>query len=191
MKIEDDAGFSLIELLISLVLVAVIAVGLLSTTRAGIRLLDRSATLGDHADEIALRARLRFWLAHATHPGPEIGSDAVFAGDASGFSFVTASAGDFAVDRGAARVTVIMADSALKIRLDWPDDVETPRSLERIILRNAMNVSFSYFYRNRDEGTWMDDWSGRSDLPLAVRIVADPGSQPDWPDFTVRLVSAR
>ena len=84
------AGLGLLEVLISLALLALIAGGLSGALGLGLRLNERSQAAVAEQDELALRARLRHWLMTAIPPERITHVPAVFEGAPDVVTFTTA-----------------------------------------------------------------------------------------------------
>lgn len=192
MKWRDRSGLSLMELLVALVLVAIIATGLASATGLGVRLLDRTIAMPQDRVEVALRTRLRYWLASAT-PGTRIANFPTdMRGGAQTLSFTTFAPTPFAPDSTALHLIVDGRRSDLVIEINHlSDDGSVVQSDKRILSRNISEVAFSYYNDDPEDLGWRDDWNDPDRLPAFVRILAATGSEPFWPEFIVRLVLAQ
>ena len=179
------SGLSLLELLISLGLLAIITGGIASAMGLGVRLYDRSTTLAATQNLIAHRIRLRALLTAALPPSQIAPFDVSFGGTSTGFAFTTLAARGMAPDAAALRITVTATtDLALAIVALSDDGAET-KVTETQLATHISDIRFSYFDETTAPGTWLADWQDPTRLPALVRITAAPGSTPDWPEFTV------
>ena len=179
------------ELLVALVLVSVIAAGLAATTNLGVRLLDRTEKLPQHHAEISLRLRLRYWLSRSV-PGALLANfETGLVGDATKLSFTTLAPAPFAPESAALRIHIDAAGADLIIIVEQlDDDGEVQERDQRILTRGITQARIAYYDTTGEMPDWRDVWDDTNRLPTLVRIVVDEGSVPDWPVFTVRLVSA-
>ncbi len=188
MNWRDRLGLSLMELLIALALLAAITGALATSTQFGVRLLDRTQSLQEDNAEIALRFRLRTWLGTATPPTRLARFPTDFVGSETGFTFTTLAPAPFAPDSAALRITVGASGADLAMQLDELNDQgEIIITHERVLATDASQVSISYYANDPETPGWRGSWADTSRLPSMVRITADPGSTPDWPEFTVKL----
>ncbi|WP_208353094.1 hypothetical protein [Pseudaestuariivita rosea] len=187
-RLSSRSGLSVLELLMSLALLALIAGGLASAMGLGIRLYDRSTQISEHSDELTLRTRLRDWLATATPETQLVRFPTKFQGRMDGFSFVTLKPTPFAPDAAALRISVLFQDNVLTMSAEALDDEnQTIQVFSAPLLTSTETVGFSYY--DREEGVWHGDWTSPA-LPALVRIEAETGTTPEWPAFTVRLLYA-
>ena len=192
MKWRDRSGLSLMELLVALVLVAIIATGLASATGLGVSLLDRTSTLPQSRVEIAMRTRLRYWLASATSGTRIANFPTNLRGDAQTLTFTTFAPTPFAPDSTALRLTVDGSGSDLVLEINHlGDDGSVVQSDKRNLARNISEVAFSYYSDDPEDPGWREVWNTTDRLPAFVRIMAAPGSEPFWPEFIVKLVLAQ
>lgn len=181
------SGMSLLELLLALALLAVIAGGLAGALGLGLRLHDRSLALPKTSDAIALRIRLRSLLAAAVPPSQLAGFPVGLDGRPDGFAFTTFAATGAFPEAAALRVEVRADAGSLRLGIAAMDDAGAALSTDdRLLAEELSGLSFGYFDARSDPPAWRHDWTDESRLPDLVRIEADPGGEPDWPEFTVR-----
>lgn len=186
------SGMTLLEVLVSLALVAVIAVGIASSTNLGVQVLDRTDRLDQTNPQIALRTRLRHWLSTATPPSVLASFDTRLTGDATSMTFTTLSPTRFAEESAALQVNVFVAGNDLRLLLTSVDDAGMPiATYERVLAEDLANLSISYYTDDPEGYGWRGTWDDPNKLPVLVRIVADEASTPEWPEFTVRLTLAQ
>ncbi|WP_108813225.1 prepilin-type N-terminal cleavage/methylation domain-containing protein [Loktanella sp. Alg231-35] len=191
MNWHGRSGMTLMELLVALVLVAVIATGLASSTSLGIQVLDRTRNLEETSAEIALRLRLRHWLRTATSPATVTDHGTGIVGDATGIQFTTLAPAPFAPQSAALRMTVNISAQAIILRIEeLDDDGGVIATHDRTLATGISGAEISYYSNEPDAVGWRDHWDNPNRLPLLIRIIADEGSTPAWPEFTVRLVFA-
>lgn len=181
------AGLSLFELLIALALLALLTVGLGAALNIGAQLYMRTAALGSSAEEIALRTRLRLWLAEATPPGQLLPFPVGFLGEPTEMRFTTLAETPFAPDAAGLSVTVSAEDGSLRLVAETlSDDGDVIASFDLVLASEVSDLRISYFDALTEPPGWRDRWDDRARLPDLVRIEAAPGSTPPWPEFTVR-----
>lgn len=181
------AGLSLFELLIALALLALLSVGLGAALNLGAQLYARTAELGASAEEIALRTRLRRWLMAATPPSRLTPFPAGLTGSPEALSFTTLSETPFAPEAAALRVSVAVENGTLRLTAaTMTDDGDTIGAYDRALATGLTGLRITYFDAAAEPPGWREAWDDASRLPDLVRIEADPGSLPAWPEFTVR-----
>jgi len=187
---HSKAGLSLLEMLVALALMAVIGAGLAVSLNLGVQAFDRVGRTAQLQPELALRARLRVWLASAASPDRLSNISLNFEGTAQRLSFVTFAPTPFAPDAAATRITVMLGDQ-ISLRADTlRDDGEMIERFEGTLAGDAKNAILSYYDTSTDPPGWFSDWPNHASLPVLVRITVDEGSTPEWPEMTVRLQHA-
>jgi len=192
MNWRDRSGLSLMELLVALVLVAVIAGALASTTSFGVRLLDRTETLQEGSPEIALRGRLRHWLRSALPPTRLAGFPTAFIGTETKVQFTTLTPAPFAPDSAALRIIIDATTTDLTMIVEeLDDDGAVLNTRSRILATDLQNGRISYFSDQPENPGWRVSWDDPARLPDLVQITGDEGGMPPWPEFTVKLSLAQ
>lgn len=188
-RFTSQSGLSLFELLIALALLAFISATLASSFSLGSRLFVKSTQIAALSDELALRARLRGWLSAATPPSLLTGFELNFEGRSDGLTFVTLTPTPFAPDAAGLTITVTASDNTLFLTaIAFDDDGEEISSYSGLLAENAQQLKFSYYAAKEKELGWQESWTSTASLPDLVRIEMGEGSQPDWPEFSVRLL---
>ncbi len=186
------SGLSLFELLIALALLAFIAVALASSFSLGSRLFVKSTRIAALSDEYALRSRLRNWLSAATPPSLLTGFALNFEGQSDKLTFVTLTPTPFAPDAAGLSITVTSTEKTLSLTaIAFDDDGKELSQYTGMLTNNAPDIRFSYYLSTGETPGWRNDWSETARLPDLVRITAGEGSQPEWPEFTVKLLMAQ
>ncbi len=186
-------GFTLIEMLVSLSLLALLSLLLFGGMRFGVRAWDRNAAHGAGMDDLRVVRGLvqreieSAWPAYVVtdpvHPVVD------FEGDGRTMNFI-APQPQAADSSGRARVTFATARQgrhlALVMRLR-PELAAGGESSDTL-LSNAAALRFSY-YGSPAGGTpsWRGDWPKSSRAPILVRIHVDfaKGDGRIWPDLIV------
>lgn len=177
-----EAGFTLIEMLVTVTLLSLVVLVLFGGLRFGVRAWDGAQAHGEGMDELrvvqgVLRREIegaypRRDMSDPSHPVLD------FAGGADRMRFVgpvPLAAG------GGTRETITLAGA--------PDGKARQLTLEAggaapaALLRNVAHVQFSYF----DAKRWTDTWTDTQALPRLVRlrIAFRPGDRRQWPDLIV------
>lgn len=188
-KLTSQSGLSLFELLIALALLAFISAALASSFSLGGRLFVRSTEIAALSDELALRARLRGWLASSAPPSLLAGFDLKFIGQNDHLNFVTLTATPFEVTAAGMAIAIKTKDNTVILTATtFDDDGKALNQYSETLANNVSNVSISYFTSSGETVGWQNSWENTTQLPELVRIEMDVGSRPDWPEFTVRLL---
>jgi prepilin-type N-terminal cleavage/methylation domain-containing protein len=183
---DSRSGLSLFELLIAMALLALIAAGLTGTIGLGIRLNDRTEELAAIHEPVAARRLLRQLLQSALPPNRIIPFENRFEGDAQGLTFTTLGGRSLAPDAAALRVSVRVEDQTLSLLVEAVDDRGGLSSvLATTLAEAAKGTEILFFDRATDPPTWTNRWEEGERLPTLISIRVEPGSQPDWPEFTV------
>lgn len=182
-----DAGFTLLELLVALVVLGFVLAGLSQGVRYGLRAADTQArTLAERAELDSVDRALRR-LIEQMDPGTAR-DGAGFQGSAGRLAFVSelpAASGlavrhaDIALGLDGARRLVLRATPRPPGKPFGPP----PLPIEEELLRGVDRVEFSYLARDAGAG-WASAWSGK-ELPFMIRlrVVFPPGDRRHWPDI--------
>jgi general secretion pathway protein J len=186
-----DGGFTLLELLVTMTLLAMLSVALLGGIKYGTQIWKKSeaaATDDNHARSV--QADLAYSL-ERIYPAfvATLRTGLIdFDGRADRISFLTPN---HALPGSLARV-VIAASSDDATQLIYASRLELApeaQSEKRILLRGLKSVEFSYYGRadSASPPIWHAAWQNKPRLPLLIRMhvaLAAVGARP-WPDLTV------
>ncbi len=181
---RGDAGFTIIEVLISIVLLALI----LSTTQSALRFGQRSWEISDDMERIdATGAVLKFVEQRLTQTMPLYQREAdgrlrvAFWGGADSVKFIAPSVIGSA-GGGLYRFELIAtsdADGRHGLTLRWRQYQPISSNAvddERLLIPDIDNLSFRYFGQVKpgDAPSWVDEWSRTDSLPdlVELRLVA-------------------
>ncbi len=181
----------MIELLVSMTLLGLLFVLLLGGLRFGSRAWEHSTANADAGDTVRsaqnlLRSEIERAcprrIASAAPPGgpPRV----QFSGTQASLRFLAPLPGA-AGDRSCANLLVAMRPDGPLRRLSMAFGAAGGD-----LLRHVQGVEFGY---RATDGTWTTDWSGRSELPTAVRlrVTFSKGDVRAWPElFVVPRISA-
>jgi len=194
---HGEAGFTLVELLVALLLFALLSVALFAALRLGADTMDRIAGRQDATDQTASAQQLLTRLLTASYPEyvamPGLHGQIAFDGEPASLSFLapaprTVAPGGFAV----MRLAVIAAGDTRALRLSarpelaWPDAGDTT---VETLLAGASAARFAYWGPDQPDAgsSWHDQWKERPVLPALIRITVafPPGDPRDWPALIV------
>lgn len=181
-----NTGMTLLELLVSLALLAIITAGLASTLNLSLQLYDRAETADELSEELVLRGNLRRWLMAAHPPSRLTHLPDEFTGDAERLTFTTLADTPFAPLTAMLRITVAMETDMLSLTIEHLDDDGSVIDAEtRTLVEQWQGGQISYF-QDGDDPRWVDQWTDTARLPRLVKIEAEPDIHPNWPVFVVR-----
>jgi len=196
-----QAGFTLVELLVAMTLLAFLSITLFGGLRFGARSWEAVVDSSAERDAIAsTQTFLRDRLGQLTLPGPAgrrlIDDDGRLDGGPDRLEFTAPWLSALSLG-GLYRFTLWREDAGDgRLMLSWapaeadPDALEELGDLagERVLLDGVAEFALSY-YGAADEETqpeWLDQWEGPAPPPLLVRIdLAFADARRVWPDFVV------
>jgi general secretion pathway protein J len=181
--LRDDAGFTLVELLVSMTLLAFLTLALGGALHFGARAWERSEARAP--DDIRL---VQQFLRHAleqAYPVYENGArpHVVFAGSERRLAFIAPFPATATIGRDA--LTLALNSDGDRVQLV----VSSAGGVREALLHNLAGASFAYFGPDRSNGpsSWHGEWANRQMLPAAIRVrVRFPhGDARRWPDLIV------
>jgi general secretion pathway protein J len=200
MRQDREAGFTLVELLVSLVLLTMTALLLLATMTTGHGLERRSAAAMTDAESVAaahmiLRERIETIVPDVSIvPG---GSVVDVIGDDKSLSFTAPPAAAlqpappqrFRLMRTRAGEMTLFSLDPLSTRAD-PDAPSVAGWARMPLLGNVVGLEIAYFGAAPPDNQrrWRSGWHDRPTLPELVRIRVGfaPGDRRIWPDLIIR-----
>jgi general secretion pathway protein J len=184
---QRDAGFTLLEVLVALVVFGLLMAGLAQSVRFGLSAWGTQAIIVDRHNDLDAVDRTLRTLIDQMDPGSSYTNGAQVEGDSRQFSFITelpVASGDMATRQ--ADVS-LMVDAAHRFLLLWSPhrrSVVAGRVVPNrtVLLENVDHVEFSY--RPANSLSWLRAWNGRS-LPdlVRIRILFRAGDERHWPDI--------
>lgn len=179
MRRNSRSGVTLLELLLSLALMALIAVGLASTLGLGTRVWEQSKRQVGAQEQIVLRTRLRTWLSQSVSPTRLLPFDHQFTATDQEFSFVTLAETPHEPNAAALLVSVKIVEDETVLSLSYlGDSGSSVKSEDRVLY--ADEAVLAYFDPINLE--WVYDWDNAYVLPSLVKIEAVNDSRA-WPLF--------
>lgn len=199
-------GFTLLELMLALTLLALLMAGAWAGVSTASRALDRGEDLIDRTNTIRvaqefLRRELSQALALPIEQDPATGESVLFAGASDEVTFVAPMPGY--LGRGGAyvqRLRLEQQDGDLRLTFrhvllngyDADDRPLDDPDLEPVVLLDRIaDARFSYRALD-DQGEledWTDEWDTRGRTPLLVRLEIEflPESRMRWPELVIPL----
>lgn len=179
------AGLSLLELLVSLSLLALIAAGLAGAFGVGTQVFDRAQSLNSHQGEIAARRQLRAALMQALPPNRITPFPNSFVGAPDRLAFVTMAEAPFSTDAAALTYSVQWNGTALLLDVAAIDDEGAViNGWQHVLASDVSNVTFRFLNTEGDSPVWQPTWADQPGLPALVQITGEGGA-PAWVEFTV------
>jgi len=194
-------GFTLVELLVTLSLMALISIALFGGMRFGIRAWETGAQRIDQATRIELvQSLLRRQLSQAAPPSNKPNGFApAFLGESDRVAFVAPSPRPDDVGND---VQFVLAESTAhhqsQLTLVWtsphaPESGEPPSSPEAAtLLEDIASVELGYYGAPDPQrpAQWWDRWDGAHGLPTLVRLrlTFPKDDERRWPDLIVHIV---
>lgn len=191
--LDRDAGFSLIEALASLIVVAMIGLLLVEGVSTGKRVWERIDTRQAHGEALesaqtTLRDRIEeIYPATLFDKSPPYID---FAGTAEQIVFL---ANPPMSDRPSAlRRYTLALDTATNLVLSSISDAGRPELApvtRQVLLRGVRQLDVAYFGASQPDFTrrWRSFWDSEAALPEAVRVrlIFEPGDARQWPDLII------
>ncbi len=205
--VSGESGFTLLELVIAISLLALVSLILGGGLRLGARVWDSGTETMAQISRIELVQgflRRQFEGAAPLSPsGPRADRRYVFEGRRDQIRFAALAPAQFGVG-GFYELTVKKAEGAeadqvvVEARLHHPEAHERPRAsqqLERsVLLEEVRELKIEYYgrRRRRDELRWHDEWRRTRLQPLLVRIdIEFEDERLYWPTFVVAMKLSR
>lgn len=189
MRNGREAGFTLLEVLVSLVVLALIILGLAQGLRFGILAFQRqSAVINRSADMDAVDRTLRGIIERIdpgnAHDAPQIVGNA----RSVEFTSVLPEGAAAALPTRAAEIRILV-DRAHRLILRWAPYTHAgtvgapPRPTDTVLLTQVSRITISYWPRS-GPAHWLRAWTA-PEVPALIRIDLGfaPGLHMSWPDI--------
>lgn len=205
------AGFTLLEMLVAITLLALIAASLSGSLRFGLRVWETADRVDEKSRVAAVQQLLFRWL-QETEQIRMPGNDGnllrgIFEGHAQALRFAGVQHGiglpggyylnELYFDESGKDGGALM----LRRRLVQPVDAglmaaahESVDGEARVLLEGVVKLEITFFGSENvaDAPAWLESWQGRLDLPKLVRVRLEfaRGDFREWPELTVPLIMA-
>lgn len=195
-------GFTLLELVVAITLMALILAALYGGMRLGINSWDAGEQRAEATNRLRLTQEFLRRLLTLSVPAFRANEQqervVTFAGDSAQISFVAPLLAQFG--QGGLHLMQIYADNG-RLMLRWhpylPADLEAGTAQEAVLLEGVSAVEWGYFGAEKlaapEEAvpsTWQDAWTQTSFRPSLVRLNLNMQGQ-TWPDLVVALSDGR
>ncbi len=176
--IDDDRGFTLLELLIAVAIMTIVAVPLSQSLSLGLNTWQKLHQEASSAEEVLLlRRQLLKWISHSYPADPLREGDDVeypFVGQQNSMQFISTLNPNpqsdeyykvnLATSEGNFSVTIVPDHGGV-------EDSESENSkLFAVMIENVESVEFRYFQKQTLGGVWLENWQNQLSLPAAVKI---------------------
>jgi general secretion pathway protein J len=182
------AGFTLLEVLVSLVVLGCVVLALGQGVRFGVTASNAQARMADADEEFVVVTRTLRRLITLMDPGTEDAPAVLVAGPHS-LGFVSALPTATESATGSPVDVMLLMDAAQRLVLRWRPYLHAtwlgppPPMTDTELARGVRQLDLAYL---RPGGGWTTTWRGRA-LPALVRIhlTFAPGDPRHWSDVTV------
>lgn len=176
---DSEAGFSLVEVLVSLLLVSVMALSMAAMTKQFRQLINNTDRNGD---KMALQAATRYIskqleLAEAMHiDGTNGGSSPYMTGEINKVSFVT-NVRLGAIGEGLRNLKFELSDGEKLTQSNGlrrqVSEENAPKSEQAVVLDGVDALKFNYFgsLTGTEAPAWHDSWTVVERLPQAISVM--------------------
>lgn len=182
-------GFTLLEILLALVLMAFVMLGVWGALSGATRITHSADALMAQSESVATTQRfLRTWLS-AAEPQPYLAAGAqratVFKGDANSLQYVAPLPAQSGHAGLYLQTLALVKEGAGHYTLELEylpysgDKAATGQPSRHVLLKDLRGGKFEYLAvpGYGEAATWRGDWRAANGMPLAVRVQLDPA----WP----------
>jgi general secretion pathway protein J len=192
-RTAPQSGFTLLELLVTLVVLGLLMVTLTQGVRTGLQAWAMESRMGLRSTGIETTDRTLRQLIGQASPGEPRSRDPALTGAAHALSFVTTLPEGFgALSTHEADVTLLVT-SGHRLELLWRPHyrrwiVPLPPPSTVVLLDDVQALDVGYWQPAPAprQGSWLAVWTAHELPPLVrLRIVFPEGSQRHWPDIVI------
>jgi general secretion pathway protein J len=191
---SHDAGYTLVELLASLIIIGMVSMMMLSGITAGRRVWEKADTANAQGETISgaqMLLRERIERAYPATRYDKIPTYSDFFGAANGVNFLSPPR-DIHAPSGLVRYTLALApngDLVLSALSDLAVDPKAPGE-PLVLLHNVQQLDIAYFGVTPPDKdpAWHENWQFRQTLPMLmrVRVQFPPEDTRAWPDLLIK-----
>jgi general secretion pathway protein J len=190
----NSSGFTLIELVVALAVLALASLLVVEALRFGLRTWDSVSDRLARAGAVSIAQEVLRDRMTQMYPGAP-GPSGPVQGQAGEVSFTAPGPHALAGRYLRFRIYLDRMAGGGALTLAWqPTDPRSssdglPAAGEEVLLQGVDQVAFDYFARaGSDHGSWTSSWTNPAKLPLLVRLRLhfSKGGEADWPDLVVR-----
>ena len=181
---KSQAGFTLLEILVSMTLLAMLFVLLFGGLRFGMRAWERGTSSADAVDQVRVAQDLlrreieRSCPRRRAAAGPQDPPRVDFAGDTAGLAFLAPAPGAAGGAPCVPTSLSVAADGKLKQLV-----LDVNRS-GTSLLHGVQGIALSY---RAGDDIWRNDWNGETALPdlVRLRVTFPKGDNRVWPELFI------
>jgi general secretion pathway protein J len=196
---DEQAGFTVVEVLVAFTLFSLLSLLLLSSLRFGTKAWERSSAYSTRLEETIHAQTLLRQLVGAAYPSfitlPGGAGYVDFDGDAGSVTFL--ADGPMSLDYGGRLRFTLSAeqregrmDLILNARPELAHPDSSNLAARRTMLAKIGAIAIAYFGQKRSGGPaqWHDDWHREAELPelLRIRLTFGAGDAGAWPELIIR-----
>lgn len=170
-----SAGFSLLELLIALAILAFIAVVLAQSLGTGVRVWERTEDRLGLLEEVDMRREARRFIEHMSPNGRLSGPSQAVQGDERQLQFLSDFRPMSLSGTGPIAVSLRIESGHFHVSLH---EIGASDTLATRVFPDVGAAAFSY-HDGGDEG-WRSEWADPNRRPLLVRVEWQDGAQPTF-----------
>ena len=191
MRVAGDEGYTLLEMLVAIAVMALASVPLAQSMSSGLSNWERlHSKAADIEEALIVRQQLVRWIKYAYAADPLRKGATIeypFSGTATQLTFLTSINPD------------PRSDELLSVELGRTDDSELYVSIspdhssgmdvsprQAFLLNDVISIEFSYFDKRPFGGAWVDTWQSELTPPAAVRVRLErAGGAIPWTDLII------
>ncbi len=185
-----DAGFTLLELLVALVVLGFVLAGIAGGVQFGQRAADMQArSIAEHADLGAADRILRRLVAEMDPGGANDPPNLAAGASALGFTTDLGRAAPALAANGGEAEIGLGVDGGHRLVLRWTPAVHAIRlvpapAATAVLLDGVERVEFAYWGHADRGGAWVNSWTEKDIPPLVrIRLRFPADSHRSWPDI--------